>query len=252
MADIVLIGVAHDDLKGKERLSRALEIEKPDIITLETTIDMMNNFKESYDILVDNLLNILKEKNVNETTYSLFEEILDISEPFEHSVCKDYARKNNTKFYIIDHPESSAKARDNIKSGLTQFVEQADKNFLEAITKESINEDNDKMYKHIQDLFDAKVPNIGEEEKIINLCRESMYLKERDLNQASNIRRLTKENDCKIVHVGGTLHMMDDSLGQSLYSRIKDLNPKRKTLLEYASPTSEIAKLFDSIYKFYK
>ena len=65
---IHLIGTVHYDLKGKERLEKALDIEKPDVITVEASQRALDYLKSHWQSDIKYVKSALREKGLGKAS----------------------------------------------------------------------------------------------------------------------------------------------------------------------------------------
>ncbi len=227
-----LIGVLHYDLKGDERLRKALRVEKPDILTLEMTDVAPEQIKDNeIDSQLEMLIKTLKEK-FDSKTLSFFENYVNSISPFEKKVCQEYSKEFNIPLIYVDDPETVPSVLREIKKWVKEFFEKVEPDFFSGTSIERIQSGYDTLYEYFQKLYDGEIPQ-EEGEKLIDYGRGKMIGK-RDEYQARKIARIVSENpEKKIVHVGGCVHLLSDSKGETLYSKLEKFNPTRATIWKY-------------------
>jgi len=226
-----LIGVLHYDLKGAERLRKALRVEKPDILTLEISEAALEYLKVHWNDEIDSQLEMLREK-FDSKTLSFFENYTKSLSLFEVDTCQEYSEKFNIPLIYVDDPDSFHLAVEEIKKWVKEFLEKVEPDFFSGISIERVQSGYDTLYEYFQKLYDGEIPR-EEGEKLIDYGRGKMVGK-RDEYQARKIARIVSENpEKKIVHVGGCIHLLSDSKGETLYSKLEKFNPTRATVWKY-------------------
>ena len=119
-----------------------------------------------------------------------------------------------------------------IRSEFENLLNSIDSKSLDEISKEAVIFGHNKIYKFYQDLYDGTIPPKIGEEQIINPQRGKM-IGGRDVFEVGQLIALEKKDLGKIVHIGGLIHNLDDSQQETLYSKLKFLNPTRATLASY-------------------
>ena len=232
MANIHLIGTIHYELKGIERLEKALQVEKPEILTIEASQQWLDYSAKNRDQDINMYLQIMKEKGFSQQTYSFLENGLKSASNYEVEVCKNYAKQTGIPLYLIDDSSIADLLRTEILSQFRTSFENIDPKDFDGISRESVIKGQDAIYQNIQNLYDGKIPAIIGEQQLINPLRGKLIGK-RDRTEAKTLTKLAQDNNAKIVHVGGCAHNLTDSKGKTLYSRLANLNPSRKTLFAY-------------------
>ena len=234
MGKIHLIGTIHNDFKGRKRLEKALEEEKPDIITLEASQSSLDYCLNTYDDDLKMSLKALKDMGISDSAYSFFEGYLNLMASeriFEYQVCKNYSEKNGIPLYLVGDDDNNNLI--NLKKDMLSQITSLDPKLLDEISYENITEGHDYLYSTVQGLYDGKIPTSVGEEHLINPLRGAIIGKT-DETGAKNIEELLSKYDtAKIVHVGGGAHMLSDSSKETLYSRLENFNPSRRTLMSY-------------------
>ena len=232
---IHLIGTVHYNLNGFDKLKKALEIENPDILTIEASREGVKYMKTHWDDDVKYSLEILKKNELKPETISFFKKYLESVSCYEVDACDNYSKEKNIPLYYIDSPDSFSYIKEDSIKQLNELFKNFEPNFFDKFSIEKIKNGHDKLYEYIQKLYDGEIPSEKGEEIFINPLRGKIVGK-RDEFQAKKIVSIARENPGeKIVHVGGCVHFLSDSKGDTLYSKLKlnKINPTRKTLWKY-------------------
>lgn len=235
MANIHLIGTIHYDLKGNERLKKALQIEKPDILTVEASQQWLDYLAINKDQDKKMCLELMKQKNFSQEVISFFENYLKLVSHYEIDVCREYSNNTKIPLHLIDDPSMVNLLKKEVSSQFQTTLKNVNPKDIEGISLKSIASNQEALYYYIQSLYDGNVPAtipISIKEQLIDSQRGKLIGK-RDETEAKNLTRLAQDNSIKIVHVGGCLHNLTDSMGETLYSRLTKFNPSRATLLVY-------------------
>jgi pheromone shutdown protein TraB len=230
MANIHLLGTIHCDFNGARRLERALQVEKPEILTVEGSQQWFDCLAEHWDQDIKMFLDTMKKRGFNQQTFSFFENYLKSVSNYEFDTCKAYSNQMNIPLHLIDDPGMVDFLRQEILSQSQAFLESVDPKVV--VLRESVIRGHDAIYQDIQDLYDGEIPAIVGEQQIIDPQRGKLIGK-RDKTEARNLTELAQNNDVKIVHVGGNIHNLTDSRSETLYSRLAKFNPSRTTLFAY-------------------
>ena len=67
MSRIHLLGTIHCDIHGSKRLENALQTEKPDIITIETSPEWIDYLEANSDALIEEGMSILRKNGLNKS-----------------------------------------------------------------------------------------------------------------------------------------------------------------------------------------
>ena len=231
---IHLIGTLHYDFKGTERLREALRIEKPQILTLEVSDAALEYWKVHWKNEADSQLEMLRKNGFDSKTFSFFEKYMKSLSLYEVDTCLEYSREFNIPLVYVDDPNNFSLVIEEAKKQTKELFEKFEPDFFKEISIEKVQSGYDMLYEYFQKLYDGKIPE-KEGEKLIDSVRGKVVGK-RDEFQAKKIASIARENpEKKIVHVGGCVHFLSDSKGDTLYSKLKlnKLNPTRKTLWKY-------------------
>ena len=232
MARVHLIGTIHYELKGFERLERALQVEKPDIITLEASPEGLEDLIKHWSSDLETTLKLIKDRGFSQRVYDFFKEYFNSVRNFEYEVCKNYSERTGVPLYLIDDPNTTVRLRQEVISEFQTILNAINPEEVEKISRETIIKSQDNLYAYMQKLYDGEIPAIIGEKKFIDPLRGT-FIKGRDEIEAKHIEELAKNYNGKIVHIGGCAHNLTDSRSETLYSRLKSLNPSRKTLWSY-------------------
>lgn len=230
-SSIHLIGTIHYDLNGTRRLERALRTEKPDILTIESSQAWLDSLAKNHNGDLENCLQITKNKEFSQETKIFFETYLRSYSNYEVDVCQSYAASKKIPLYFIDDPTNVDLLRQEIQSQLNLFFDEMNPRLLDGVSQKSVMRSHDRIYDFIQKLYDGNIPSIIGEQ-IIDTHRGKLIGK-RDKTEAAQITEIVALHDARIVHVGGFMHALSDSKGDTLYSRLARFNRSRKTLKFY-------------------
>ncbi len=225
---IHFIGTAHEDMLGAQRLEKALQYEKPDIITVESS-EVMMDYMEN-----EGLPKIVKKINslgLSATDTIFLIELLGEG-GYERKKSKAYASKFGIPIYYVDDPSLVA---GSVKAVL-KMVDSSKKYFTEYLSSEyraKVKVFLDKNYLLFQSLFDGEVPGSRSvEQDLVERIIQTTPSASRDEIVAQNIEAIIKPG-AKIVHVGGAFHSLRDVEGRTLFTRLRRYNPTRATLKWY-------------------
>lgn len=222
MNPVIMLSVFHEDPKGKERILTMPERLKPDIITVENSKGMSKYFEsERFKTFRCQLSNILKTKGLNEKELILFDlRTKSIATTFEVQAAQEYC-KNTIPFYLIDlwdKQETITYEKTEMEAAKNNSIEDIVSTFN--LEDSELRENIDSRYRQIM-LFQQWIPLDD-----VDVGRRDEFMK-------TQLRKIMKENPNKtIVHIGGAKHSLDDPYKRTLYSKIKDLAPKKHLLIE--------------------
>jgi pheromone shutdown protein TraB len=227
--EILLLGTVHYDLLGQERLTRALEYEKPEILTVEASQAWLDYLKQYEQDDWKETLEVLRREGASSELVELFIARRNSKDIFyELEVSRDYASRKNIPLYMIDNITDFDATRRTIRQGFLELLSSGLLSFIR--TKQNFIDVQRTMYEFAQNFFDKnQVPE--QVQHNINKDRGD-YIGQRDEHEALKLVELPPK---KIVHVGGLMHMFSDVKNETLYSRLIDfgLIPNRRTLIWY-------------------
>ena len=239
MTNITLIGTVHIDHKGHERLAKALDHHRPDIICLEETpLGATKGWKTHLEMM-EKLKNtpwhrIYSQEQIERVKIEL------LSSFYEPWVPKNYKNiKSDTKLYCIDdnveilNPLMGSTQSDwlmqQLRAGKTikQLITPADISIADFVKNGSVEEHQ----AYVDSIYDGN----HEAELIQKYGREifDLIVVKRDQLFASKIRTVHEKNpDKKIVTIVGAGHLFS-GYGSNTYDLLADLNPMRVKLKEF-------------------
>lgn len=208
-----LIGLAHWDFKGPERLYRLLNYLKPEVISLEIDERRVETIKKIAIQLKDdknfeNNFNWILQFDPNIETAAAYLR----NNGFEYHIAMEYCQKNG----IIPPILVDVKSRE--------IMEGFEANIFDPTTKE--HEDFKKYLQMSPEKIQSEIDrNYGTLARDIPLEYEDIgKMMERDESMVIGIKKL----DGRIAHIGGLRHIYGNYF--NLYHRLIELSPKRFTL----------------------
>jgi len=238
---LVMVGTVHRDPGGYARLSRILERERPDLITVEVSpYSRLFRAEESSALrntLRENLRKIQKEEGRPLSDFLSRGAIMGIffllKEPFEWRAAKSYAHRYGIVIHDID---LSIFSKVNL-AHLSELIAVENLRTLLRLHIPSFSEQVKTQYSRAEFLFHHP-PSFWPAPK---------ELKEREAYMAEKIRKFAQGgNGEKILHVGGWEHLIDDPDGNSLFALLQDLQPKRVLLNTFKNLST---KSVDKVWK---
>jgi len=242
---IYIIGVAHEDLEGRERLQSFLNYVKPNVIGIEYTKKRLEfvlcELPKTTDEICDSLMSLRKEE-VKKLNYMK----LGLEEIYKNSNISDTEKeeieslllaikKRMSSLYEVEEPFFYYKSHqdctiefidlDFLKSQEEMESFSAKRDEAHVILEEELKADGlsyqefvDRLYGLNRDLIE-KIYELDLERKVLDV--------ERNDHMASMIRQLVRTNPNKIhVYIVGILHLY------ALADRLSDLYPIVMTLPE--------------------
>lgn len=224
--ELILIGVLHDDIKGRERVTKALEHFKPDIVTVEYP-DYMREFMEGLTQALDSPDNLesavswtaeKEQPNANKETLSA----LIKATFFEYVAASKYCEQNGIPLVLIDFnrptndiPTATRQVREDPTSGYNTSLDRALQGTAENYIA-SVDRGYERKHTSLLERGEARV-------------REMQH---RDDAMAEYLESTAG----RVVHIGGLFHFELDysQYGgtQNLLERLSYLKPTFLTLKE--------------------
>ena|SRR3989344_1388890 len=224
---IHLLGTAGEDPREHERLQKALQMEKPDVITVNASPQLVKYVDT--DWLSDSLKRLNGYKGIKPKVKSTIEHMIRNIYSSGVTVSRDYAVKNNVPIHFIGDSLDYI----TVKSSLTSPHQQSKVDQInEYQTMEKLLSLTENMYNTFQMWFSNPdwVSTFMMHDYVQRFLPDQP---ERELVTAENLRKLAYQVCGKIVHVTCLDVLTDDARGQSLYERIRDLQPTRGTIADY-------------------
>jgi hypothetical protein len=236
MGHIHLIGTIHYDGKGMTRLEKALTIERPDLITLETQPAMLAKTEEEWHEKDAKVVDFFRTIGVNNRTIQAITIALETS-GYELFACKKYAQQQSIPLEAIDTVDGIetrvAHVFNSLREALKIIPPERIDSYFHNFQKKIVR----RRYTFTQRCYENTIPE-RTGQLIVNNGRRAGLITNRDAHKAEKIRTLALAHAGKIIHVGGLYHFLKDiHRGETLYSHLvaENLAPTRKTLLAYDS-----------------
>ena len=220
-----MVGTVHGDPNGYSKLKHFLKMENPDYLTVEISPYARDFRKEQgailRSVLRSNLrtLSIRKRKPLQEIMVhpAILGLFILLKEPYEWRAAWDYARENQKSVEDID---LSAYSREKL-AHLAEMTSLENLMSLSELPFENFSEQVEAHYGRARILFahppTTRVP-----------VPEIIF---REISMAEKIgHRVLHGKGMKVVHIGGWEHIVDFPGDNSLWGRLKNLDPRRVLL----------------------
>jgi pheromone shutdown protein TraB len=231
---LTLIGTVHRDPRGEERLLSLLRNLHPDLITLEMSEKAFAYRQGEARHLLLRLDRILARLalalQVEPATLEEHPAVADIrtllAMPFEYRAAAAYADEVAAPLHLIDLSDVSAAKLRRVETELITY-----RNLRVLVTLPAGAEKSD-----FEGYGQAKAMILRDSGETVRQAfldgrRGSEGIGSRDRWMAGRIRHLLADRPGgHLVHVGGWVHLIDDARGETLYSLLRDLKPKRLLL----------------------
>jgi len=231
---LTLIGTVHRDVRGEARLGRLLTQLQPEIITLELSEVSLSYRRDKGEMQLRKLHLILEriaaERELPLAQLEAHPTVVQICKllglPFEYRAVSAYARSHQIPHVLIDLPNIAVGKLKRIESGLITLRNLKTLTGLPA----EVAAESGEGYEVARALLGEKsLPSIRQ--AFLAGKRGVEGIGVRDQHMATEIRRqLTTDPVRHLIHVGGWVHLVEDAAGETLFSRLADLSPRRVLL----------------------
>ncbi len=230
MANIVLIGTAHHDIQGKEHLERALEEEKPDVISIEAGPKTYRYIKsEKFARQMQEMTDLVERR----VAFRHNRELLNTMW-YELLVVHEYAKAHEIPVHSIDPYRDSFLYKTLKRDSRGLSIRQLEQ-LVVAISSMEPDEGELMLYRIWFNSKEDQIPSDEQEHISTVLLHDRDFPKRRDIITERNLRNVVAnmDGDQKLVHIAGYAHLCRDSQQRTLYEKIRDLKPERKTVRSY-------------------
>jgi hypothetical protein len=228
---LTLVGTVHRDRRGASKLARLLAQLRPDEITLEMSPLALSYRRNQGRIQLLRLERILDrlaaELGRDRQTLRAHPAIADIrtllAPPFEYQAAASYAEEARIPLTLIDLSEASATKLKKVESDLITYRN----------IRVLVNLPLDDEPPAEEGYLAARAMVLGNPGETLRRAflegrRGREGVGPRDGHMARQIRqRLGAHPERHLVHVGGWVHLVEDDRGETLYSLLQDLAPRR-------------------------
>lgn len=231
---LTLIGTVHRDPRGSERLLPLLRRLLPDLVTLEMSAAALAYRQGKAQLLrlrLDHILVRLARKNSTELAkLQAHPAVTDICNllalPFEYQAAAICAAETAAQLHLIDRCDISAAKLQRVEAELITYRNLKMLVSLPNTAELSSFEGYDRAHALI-----SRDPGEPVRQAFLAGRRGEEGIGPRDRWMAAQIRRLLAERpEAHLLHVGGWVHLVEDSRGETLYSLLADLKPQRLLL----------------------
>jgi hypothetical protein len=238
LPQLTLIGTVHRDPHGRKRLTALLEKLQPELLTLEMSPFALQ-YRQTRGQPQRMRLERILQRLARETGCSLrrlqsHPAVRDIYSllalPYEYQAARCFANRAGIALELLDDSKISSRKLERVESELITLRN------LKILTSlpgaESLPQPE--SYATAQNLLgDPAAADVCR--TFLNQRRGREGVGPRDLVMAERIRRLLEQTSARhLAHIGGWVHLLDDPLGETLFSRLADLAPCRRLLVEPA------------------
>jgi len=230
MVKIVLIGAAHHDIQGKQYLERALGKENPDVISIEAGPKTYRYIKsEKFARQMQEMTNLAERR----VTFRHNRELLNTM-CYEVLVVHEYAKAHNIPVHPIDPYRDSYLYKTFKKDYQGLSIQQLEQ-LVVAISSMEPDEGELMLYRIWFNYEGDQIPSDEQEHISTVLLHDRDFPKRRDIITERNLRNIVAgmDDDQKLVHIAGYAHLCRDSQQRTLYEKVRDLNPERRTVRSY-------------------
>jgi len=233
---LTLIGTVHRDPGGAERLLLLLRRLHPDLLTLEMSEKALSyrlgearRLQQRLDHILARLAGALPAKLVDLQSHPAVADIRTLlALPFEYQAAAAYAAEFRVPLHLVDRCDISAAKLQRVERELITYRNLKTLVSLPAgVEKPSFD-----GYERAHALI-TRDPGEPVRQAFLAGRRGEEGIGPRDHWMEGQIRRLLVEHRvAQLVHIGGWVHLVEDSRGETLYSLLADLGPKRLLLAQ--------------------
>jgi hypothetical protein len=228
---LTLIGTVHRDPRGYERLSALLETLRPGRLTLEMSPaallyrltraeQLSNRLKSILEVLAGEQGRSPGELEGHQTVAGI-RTLLAL--PFEYRAAVDFAGRSGVPLALIDN---SAVSTHKLRKVESELITYGNLRILVGLTPTAAEHKGEGYSTARRFLFGPFDPALSR--AFLQGRRGGEGIGERDRDMAQGIRRrLNEAGNGHLAHIGGWVHLMEDPQGETLFSRLSDLQPRR-------------------------
>lgn len=236
---LTLVGTLHGAARGEAELVSLLERLRPGQLTMEISPEAVA-YREQHGLLLLRKLEMILDRlaitmALPRAELGAHPDILAIRKllglPYELRAARSYARQHGIALNCIDHAELSLSKLRKVEEDLITFAHL--KQIVSRTPRAAVSRRQGPELAR-QLLAD---PPVSQRRTFLESCRGVEGIGPRDRHLAEQIRALSAAHPGHLVHIGGWVHLVDDPLGETLFSRLGDLHPQR-VLLEPDHPAA--------------
>ena len=229
MSTITLIGTVHHDPRSAAPLADLLAQLQPDRLTVEIAPEVVL-YRQTHGVLLLRKLGMIVERLTGAPTVApplaehhgikTIRTLLGL--PYEFRVARSYARQRGIEVQAIDRSDSSLAKLRPVEEHLISL-----RHLKKIISspKAAPADNPARRYELARQLLAS--PDDKLRSAFLHGCRGEEGIGPRDRHLAEKIRSLGKNHPGHLVHIGGWVHLLDDPAGETLYSLLADLQPRR-------------------------
>lgn len=231
MSTITLIGTVHHDTRSAAPLAALLAQLQPGRLTVEIAPEVVL-YRQTHGVLLLRKLGMIVERLAGSAALAptlaehpgikTIRTLLGL--PYEFRVACSYARQRGIEVQAIDQADSSLDKLRPVEERLISL------RHLKKIVSspKAAPADNAHRYELARQLLAS--PDDKLRSAFLHGCRGEEGIGPRDRHLAEKIRSLAQGRPGHLVHIGGWVHLLDDPAGETLYSLLADLQPRRLLL----------------------
>jgi len=236
ISQLILIGTVHRDPQGHQNLASLLEQLQPDLLTLEMSpfaLEYRRSRGRRQMLRLERILQRLSAETGRplqelKTCRAVIDIQVLLAMPYEYRATRKYADRHQCRLVLIDVSEVSAHKLRRVESELTTYH---NLKTLVSLPDEGIPL-HQESYATAQLLLQT-APGDAVCEAFLRRRRGPEGVGRRDQVMADQLRRLRNRHPGRrLVHVGGWVHLLEDPHEETLFSRLADLSPQRRLLVE--------------------
>ncbi len=226
-----MIGTVHHDPRSAAPLAALLAQLQPHRLTVEISPDVVA-YRQTHGVLLLRRLEMILEHLAEASAppallgeHSAIVEIRTLLDlPYEFRVTCAYAGKKGITVQAIDQTDSSPAKLRQVEERLISLPH------LKRLVSSpaAAPPDNTQRYALARQLLAS--PDALQRSALLQGCRGKEGIGPRDRHLATMIRSLLQSDPGHLVHIGGWVHLLDDPAGETLYSLLSDLQPRRLLL----------------------
>jgi len=218
----------HHDPRSAEPLAALLAQLHPDRLTVEISPEVVL-YRQTHGLLLLRKLGMIVERltappalappHIEHPGIKMIQTLLGA--PYEFRVACHYARQRGLDVQAIDQSERSLARLRPVEERLISL-----QHLKKIISSPKVAPaDNVRRYKLARQLLAS--PDDFMRSAFLQGCRGEEGIGPRDRHLAERIRSLVRSQPGHLVHIGGWVHLLDDPAGETLYSLLADLQPRR-------------------------